>query len=177
MSEPADKPVLTYAQGGFDRPLRGWTLLRVFDVLVGIHLGIVNSMILTSAVKVLQGGPAPQPVDAESGPATLAVWQYWATAIDAAISIALVVLLFAAAWAMRRGRDDRRPWMLHLVYAAIKVTLVLTSALLYAWDVDKTRLDWGVFGSAFMVGLIHPILMLSLLAQIRTEMWRRGATA
>lgn len=56
----------------------------------------------------------------------------------------------------------------------LKAGLALVVASLYGWDVDKSRLDWGLFAMTLLMGAIHPLIVLAMIAKLRTGL--RGET-
>jgi hypothetical protein len=170
MADQPDKlPTLQYAQGGFEKPSRTWTLLGIFDVLAGVMLIWFNGASFAHTLNKLYGPPplpAPWPDSSDVVQITIARWQHWTVLVDAAVSVALVVLLFVAVWAMLRPRTERLAIRLHVIYVWLKLILVLIVASLYGWNVDKARLDWGLFATTLMLGAIHPLMVIALVVQI-----------
>jgi hypothetical protein len=179
MSDDEPKSVIAYAHGGFDRPIRSLTVLVTLDVIIGILLVLINIAVLFNTVQTIRHPPAPDPDDSSADvvPESVAPWQQWTVVADAAVSVGLVSLLFVAASVMGRPGKERLGTRLHIVYAVTKIVLVLALSLLWSWSVDKGRIDRGVFGAAFTTGVIHPILILALLRQIRLQIRKREGLA
>lgn len=109
MDAPTSKPpTLAYAQGGFEKPPRTWTLLGTFNVLVGAMMVWFNLSILSHTWAKLYGPPAPPPhPSSDVMHVTVARWQHWVVLTDAAVSVALVGLLLAGVVAIALRKTGR----------------------------------------------------------------------
>jgi hypothetical protein len=163
MSDRESMPVISYAQGGFEKVPQSPRGLAVVDVVFGTWMMLVNAWIVSCALP----GRAIS-VDPDSGTYVGIADRLLAT--EALLSLGGLILLARAAIFLLRGKTGNGiRW--HWAYLRAKSVLVLWFALGTAWQQCEEQapfpIDWGRVVISGLIGLacglIHPVIAISLL--------------
>ena len=168
--EVSRPPVLGYAAGGFARKPSAPQTLVVANVLVGLLLVLLNFGEAKYAWESIRTPPiVPAQPYSDEIITNVPPWQYWSAFIEADVSIALALMLIAGVYFYQVVRARRLTLTLCIVYSICKLVITLAGGLLWSWNSDKQRVDWGIAGVMFVVGMVHPLWILGMVRRANQQ--------